>query len=502
MDIDVGEIDRIKIWHDNTGIGAAWFLDSIIIRKKHSTCRQVTNIFIERLEEISKALYRQVRAQIKKNHKIRLSSTKENDRRTSKLKDYDDLGSNRGILRSPIDKANSQKKVSFDSQDGPMSIDTKRMKNMQKHKKEDFSQYIETGHFDHQAFWISTHNYTNKKWLINSVEERNSFDLDEKTRSLLLSDRLAISSKVKTTINEKDDDVYEFEANRWLAKDKNDGKLEVILTPKLTKLSTYTNNELKTKLSSDKINDSKKKHIPSSASSSSDFRHDKYDDEHPKRSSKFDLGPLEKSPRSLASLDRSPHDTLKSQFDDSRSSPRSQQNYSNTLKRQEEFPIDKYHRPSSRNTNDLNIPSTNERELLKRIPHEPPYHSRSAATSVIDTKSSSLSNQYLKSSRYNNDHNSPSTNERELSKRIPNEPPFHSRSAATSVIDTKSSTLSNQYLKSPRSNNELTSPLSSNRDLSTKTLAEPTHRPKSAARSTLERSSTRTTRSTFNYFQN
>ena len=71
MDIDVGEIDRIKIWHDNSGAGSAWFLDSVIIRKKHSTCHTITNIYIQRLEEISKALYRQVREQIKKNSKVR-----------------------------------------------------------------------------------------------------------------------------------------------------------------------------------------------------------------------------------------------------------------------------------------------------------------------------------------------------------------------------------------------------------------------------------------------
>jgi hypothetical protein len=35
MDIDVGKIDRIKIWHDNSKIGSAWFLDTVIIRKKH-----------------------------------------------------------------------------------------------------------------------------------------------------------------------------------------------------------------------------------------------------------------------------------------------------------------------------------------------------------------------------------------------------------------------------------------------------------------------------------
>jgi len=440
MDIDVGEIERIKIWHDDSGVGSAWLLDSVIIRKKHSTCRPITNVYIQRLEQISKALYRQAYEQIKKDLKVQTSSTK----------DYD-----RGILRSPTDRASLQKKVrweeqSFGSQDEQISTDTKRTKNIQKtieqkYKTDDLLQQIESGHFDHQAYWISSHNYKDKKWQIRSIEERNSFDLDQSTCSLLLSDRLTISGQIKTTINERDDDVYEFEANRWLAKDKNDGKLEVYLIPKSMKLSTHTTNEIKLRSSSplDKINDSKKKHIPS------DFQHD---DEHSKRSSQFDLGPLERSPRNLASLDRSPHHTSKSQFDDLRSSQRSQQNFSNTLKRQEESSIDnKYHRPSSRTDNDLHTPSASQRELLAKISNESSYHSRSAATSLIDTQSSALSNQRPKLSRF--DH-------------------------------------------------EPTSSLTSNRDLSTKTSAEPPFRPKSTVRPPHELSSHGTTRSKFDYFQN
>jgi hypothetical protein len=176
---------------------------------------------------------------------------------------------------------------------------------------------------------------------------------------------------------------------------------------------------------------------------SSDYRQEKYDDEHSKRPSQFDLGTLEKPSRSLASLDRSPRDLSKIQLDDSRSSHRSQEKLSSTLKRQEESSIDKYHRPSSRMSNELKTSSTSERELSEKSLHQPSYHSRSEATSVIDTRSS----------------------------------------------------------KSPRFNAEPISPSINNRDLS-KLLTEPSYRPKSAARSTFDLPSNRTQRSKFDYLHN
>ncbi|CAF4476662.1 unnamed protein product, partial [Rotaria sp. Silwood2] len=468
MDIDIGKIDRIKVWHDNSGVGPAWLLDSIIIRKKHSICRPITDIYIQRLEKISQILYHQACEQLKRDHNLQLSSTKENEsrsidrRQSSKLKDLDDLSSSRGILRSPIiyDKANSQKKVTFDeqslgSQDEQFAIDTQRMKNTQKvleqkNKRDYSSPRIETGRFEHQAYWISSHNYIDNKWQINSIEESKTFDLDPTTRLLLLSDRSSINTKIKTSIKEKDDDIYEFQANCWLTTDKGQ-KPEVILNPKSVQLSK-TETKLKSLSSSlsDMKNDTQKRTVISTTKTSSNIQHDKYNDENSKRSSQFDLGPLERSPRSQASLDRPLRDLSKTQYDDLYSSQRSDQKFSTALKRQEESSIDKYHRSSSPNqrpisphsNKNLKISSTSEQELLSKASYESAYHTRPAATSLIDTRSSLL----------------------------------------------------NQYSKSPRSTKEPMSPLISNRDLSEKMSTESSIKPKSVTRTTVEMPSNKITR--------
>jgi hypothetical protein len=302
-------------------------------------------------------------------------------------------------------------------------------------------------------------------------------------RSTLLSDRLAISSKIKTPIHEKDDDVYEFEANRWLAKDKNDGKLEIYLTPKAIQLSAHTTHEIKSKLSSDTIHDSKKKHLPPSSDDA--------------RSTKFDLGPLNRSPKDSPSLDRPPHGTLKTPVDESRAPQRTHHNPSSTLKRQEESFLDKYQRPSSPN-NDLIMPSARERELLARISGEPSSHSRTAAKSLIDIQSSESYNQRSKSPRLSNE----SASERDLSARTLGGPSKHSRTTATSLIDPRSSESYNQRSKSPGLNNESTNLLTSNKDSLSRTPADPPLRPKSAARPIVEPSSQRPTRSKFDCLYN
>ncbi|CAF0903962.1 unnamed protein product [Adineta steineri] len=490
MDLDVGKIDRIKIWHDNSGVGAAWLLDNVTVRKKYSTSRSITNIFIQRLEQISTVLYYQILKQVQKSHSVRTSDRKSEH-------SNDDLDNNRSILR----KNSLHKKVTWDensigSQEDFISNDKTRMKSKQttveqKSKKDDLLAPNEAGHFDHQAYWISSHSYIDKKWQIKSIEEQNSFNLEQSIRSLLLSDRSTISSKIKTPINERDDDIYEFEAKRWLAKDKNDGKTEVYLTPKSIQLSTHTNTEMKTKPKSlaDTLNDTQKKQFTSSSKSSSELR---YEEEHSKRSSQHDLGSLQKSPRSLTSLDRPPQDTTKTKIDQSHELKRS----SSTLKRQEEPFIDKYQRPSSpnqhakspRDHHDRIIPSASERELLARVSGEPPYHSRSAATSLLDTRSSDLYNQRSKSPRLNNEPASPLTSNRDQSARKPSELPHHSRPAATSLIDTRSSDLYNQHSRSPRLNNDLTSPLTtspltSNRDVSARKPSELSHHSRPVATS-------------------
>ena len=30
--VDLGELSKVKVWHDNKGIGAAWFLDKIDVQ--------------------------------------------------------------------------------------------------------------------------------------------------------------------------------------------------------------------------------------------------------------------------------------------------------------------------------------------------------------------------------------------------------------------------------------------------------------------------------------
>ena len=497
MDIDVGIIDRIKIWHDNSGIGASWLLDSVIIRKMHSTCRPITDVFVQRLEKISEILYRQASKQLKRDHTLRNPSTKENeqhsvDRPISSFKEYDDIASNRSILRSPIvyDKTNLQKKVTWDeqsigSQDEPFSIDTQGMKNMQKaveQKRKGYSSspQIETGHFNYQAYWISSHKYTDNKWQINSIEEENTLDIDKATCSLLLSDRLATSSKTKTSIHEKDDDIYEFEANLWLGSGKGENNCQVHLTPKSSKLSTNTNDEAKSKsLSSSKTysdnrddkhdyHDSKRlsRYGLSSPKKSSDSRYgeykdqdsnrlsqhrlppskasfntryDEHDDQDSKRSSRSDHGSLERSPRSLTPSDRLLSNAPKIQLD-SRLSPRSNQRISSIYKQSEEDITDKHHR------------------LLS-----PTQHPKSSYDKMRPNISS--------------------LDERDLSARFSNE-----------------SRLSNQYSKLPSYNKEPTSPLNSSRKSFEQMSTESLSRSKPEARSDYERFSQKTTGSMSDYF--
>jgi hypothetical protein len=544
MDIDIGKIDQIKIWHDNSGPGSAWFLDSVIIRKKYSTCQIISNIYIQRLEEISKVLYRQIRQQIKKNSTRHTSSIngdehRSTDRHRFKSNDYDDnnsrdhLGSSRGILRSPTmyDKTSLQKKVRWDeqsigSQDDTLSMNSQRTTTMQtiaqkKHRKDDSFPH-ESNHFDHQAYWISSHNYVENKWKINSIEEINSFDFDQSTRTLLLSDRLAANNKLKATIQENDDEIYEFQANRWLAKDKEDGKLEVYLTSKLIHKSSTV---------SDTSIDSKKKHITSTNLRFDDQRQRYAEEEEnlkeSKRSSPYDPGLIERSPKGLT-----PHDlrlsssrlpnTSKIQPNNLHASqrnidPSSRSNI--TLKKQEESlklnsSIDKLPSSSSlaqrskshRTINDLTDSLSSERELLARIAGEPSYHSRSTANSLISPSqraqsprninereslakisseppnysrlpaaSTSLSNQYLKSPRSINNLITPIPSEREPLTKISDQPPRYPRSPTGSLLST------DQNIKSSRSNNDRTTPLINTRDSLTKVSREPPNYPRSAA---------------------
>ena len=236
MDIDVGKIDGIKLWHDNSKPDSDWFIESITIVKKHSTCHTISNIYTQRIKQITNVLYRRSRAQ----PPTKSPSSKGKDhlsvhRGSSKLKhsasadSHERLGSSRSILRSPTlnEKMNLQKKVTWDeqsinSQDDSLSIESERRSTITRANITDEK---------HQLHWISSHSYRDNQWTIRSIEEKQSFDLDQSTRALLLSDRLP----VKPSDRGHDDEIYQFDAQRWSAKDKEDAKLGLFLTPKKSK---------------------------------------------------------------------------------------------------------------------------------------------------------------------------------------------------------------------------------------------------------------------------
>ncbi|CAF1040089.1 unnamed protein product [Adineta ricciae] len=414
MDIDVGNINAIKIWHDNSKPGAAWFLDTVIVRKKHSVCRSITNIFIQRVTQISKALYNQACEQLKRSHKIQFSSSKD--------KDHYSLD---GSLSR---KSTLAKKVTWDeesigSQDERHSNDLLRSKSKQaiidqKRQKSPVPQQAEAGHFDHKATWISSHNYRDNKWRIKSIEEANPLKLDKSTQSLLLSDRLTSDNKIKTTVNSRDDDIYEFQANCWLAKDKSDGQLEVTLKPKASQLSSHSSNETKFK-------------------SSFDTHHD---DRHTKRSSPSERDIPLRSPRSITPSDRYPRETGKPPVSEARESHRT----SDLLSQLKESSLDKNRRPASpsqspkhpRDHSERIVPSASERDLLAKLTDSSPRHPPSAVKSLIDTYSSDLYKQSGRSPRSNLDRSSPLTSGRDVPPRTPLGPSFGSKSGVRSLIET------------------------------------------------------------------
>ncbi|UJR31475.1 hypothetical protein I4U23_018964 [Adineta vaga] len=401
MDIDIGEIDRIKIWHDNSNLNSAWFLDSIIIQKKYSTCHIISDIYIQRLEQISKAIDRRISEQRKKTrHESKSHSV---DRQNSRVKDdvdqgsTDRLGNSRGILRSPTmyDRASLQKKVTWDEQsigslDDLYSMDSQRTKslqnlNEQKYKKmESFQEQFHPN--DYQIYWISSHNYRDNHWKIKSIEEIDPFDLEQSTRLSLLSDRSVINNKTKRPVRDNDDEIYEFQANRWLAKDKEDGKLEVYLTPKSIRRSSLT--------SDTNIDTKKKPPIPSSRHF--DIPHSKHDhiEKDSKRLLSSDVGPIERSSRSQSSSLHS-HSIAARQ--------------NSLLKQKEESSRDKFplssplssRAKSSPNVNNSMNALNDEQDLLARLTDEPSQHPRSSVSPL------SPINQRVTASRNINDQQSP-----------------------------------------------------------------------------------------------
>ena len=72
MDIDIGKIEQIKVWHENLDFDSGWFLDFVIIRKKYSTGHTVSKIYVQRLKLISQVLYHQIHDHIKKNLSVQV----------------------------------------------------------------------------------------------------------------------------------------------------------------------------------------------------------------------------------------------------------------------------------------------------------------------------------------------------------------------------------------------------------------------------------------------
>ena len=381
MDVDVGKIDRIRIWHDNSGSTPGWFLSSVVVRKKYSSSRTIASIFVKRLEEISQAYYRHGRAQLKKVSADKMAgSERRRDARSREDGDAssnDRLGSNRSILRSPVMSKNEalQKKVSW----GESSTDKQRTREP-KRRPDDSPPTIESGHIEHQAFWISSHRFVEQKWKIKSLEESNALDLDSSTRSLLLSDRAAAHTKTRPSDEAKDDDTYEFEANRWLAKDEEDRQTEVTLKPKSSRLSAHSTNESK----SPPAADVRKKSPVSTERTPLDPRSRKLDDEYIQRSSPRIPPPIERSPRALGSLDRSPRELSRTLLGDTLAPPRPTANSSGAIRRAEPTASMK----SSQRPTESPFLSNGDRDLLARLTGEPPPKARSTAASLFDGRSS------------------------------------------------------------------------------------------------------------------
>ena len=511
MDIDIGKIDRIKIWHDNSGPGSAWFLDSVIIRKKYSTCYTISNIYVQRLEQISQVLYRQTWELMNKNSMVRESAVNEDERRLNEYNGSKDrLGNSRGILRSPImyDKVNLQKKVTWDeqsigSQDDLLSLNSERsMTKTEQHPKKEGSFSREIDHMDHQVYWISSHNYINNQWQIESIEEISSFHLDQSTRSLLLSDRSTRHHQNKTSIDANEDEIYACQANRWLAKDKEDGKLEVNLSAKLIHQSSIDSKKKHHILSDIRIDSQSQKYNDERGS----FKETKRSLSHDLRSSSsrsnIALKQQEESPKinsSLIQQSKSSHhihdltDSMSSEREllarltagsayPSRTSIGPSISSSQRLKSSPNIdqqdslvrttPGEHLHHPplparlsSPRRIHDLTTPAIRERQSLIRSSDALPNYPQLS------------SDHNLKSSRSNKDLSISSLNSRESSVKNLREPSNNFRS-----IDTPTSSRV-QPLKSPRNTKNLINPLTSEQELLARITGNPSHQSSSPATS-------------------
>ena len=447
MDLDIGKINRIQIWHDNSGTGPAWFLDSVVIRKMYSTCSTVSNIYIQRLEQITQVLHRQIHEQMKKDSE---------SRQTIQSHDFDEngsrdrLNSSRGILRSPTmyDKISLQKKVTWNeqnigSQDDFLSVTSQRSSStrLSSDVKEKKQEALSHNH----AYWISSHNYADHQWKIASIEEMNSLYLDSTTRALLLSDRSTMSASSKTSVLQNDDEIYQCSANRWLAKDKKDGQLEVQLSVIASGKQNLTSSKIHTNNQHPKYDHDRS----SSKQTKSSLVPDLGSIERPLRSSTSSLTHPSKPFRSTSDLNnpirteitREPSNHSRISSHQSLKSPRNINEHQSATNASQT-------RLAHSRSSALSLPSSEQSiksfRMNKDLP-APLLHSGDASSKIART-SMSLSNQPLKSSRTTTDNIHSLSSEQELLARITGELPSHP-SSLTSL---------HQRVKSARNINDST----------------------------------------------
>jgi hypothetical protein len=225
MDIDVGQIERIKVCHDCSKCATGWFLESIVIVKKYSTCRTISDIHRQRVEHIAHSLYCRTSEQSNNNE-----SSKEKPMTTKDVcqpsKTY------RSILRRSRshDRNVCHKTVTWNEQSITSHVDALPMEYSS--RTGTFSNVNEkqfkSDSFDHQIYWISSHSYDNDQWTIESIEENiHAFDIDRTRREQLLSDRLPM----KTFDEQHNDEIYQFDAHRWLTNNRDNETTEVYLMP-------------------------------------------------------------------------------------------------------------------------------------------------------------------------------------------------------------------------------------------------------------------------------
>ena len=153
-------------------------------------------------------------------------------------------------------------------------------------------------------------------------------------------------------------------------------------------------------------------------------------------------------------------------------------------------------------TDTKHLPSSPHDNQLKRLSHSDLKSQTDQPEDDFFNKKTNRSSspiQYSKSYHID-DHTNVTASNKQLLQRVSNEPPYHPRSAASSAIDTRSSTLSNQHPKSPKLSDEKFNSLATNQQTLTKKSTELPTRQNTATRSVPQLSPRQTTGCKFNYF--